>query len=166
MAQFTPFEIGQIKAHAYHGMSGAAISRILVKPESTSGRLRRKSWSEQAVQDAMKKLQDFPQWRGERDEGSGRPGMPASSSIISCLPWLPASIPLLTLNPRKLAILLSCPSLLVCLLRGRGRGRGRGRRRVPAERQGIVEEYTPIVRHMSPGHSPRQVRQFCCLALE
>ena len=107
MAQFTPFEIGQIKAHAYHGMSGAAISRILVKPESTSSRLCRKSWSEQAVQDAMKKLQDFPQWRGERDEGSGRPGMPASSSIISCLPWLPASIPLLTLNPRKLAILLS-----------------------------------------------------------
>ena len=36
MAHFTPFEIGQIKAHAYHGMSGAAISRILVKPKSTS----------------------------------------------------------------------------------------------------------------------------------
>ena len=59
MAHFTPFEIGQIKAHAYHGMSGAAISRILVKPKSTSGQLRGKNWSEQAVQDAMKKLQDF-----------------------------------------------------------------------------------------------------------
>ena len=33
MAQFTSFEVGQIKAHAHHGMSGAAISRILFKPD-------------------------------------------------------------------------------------------------------------------------------------
>ena len=72
MAHFTPFEIGQIKAHAYHGMSGAAISKILFKPGSTSGR-GSKTWSEQAVQDVIKKLRDFPWWRGERDEGSGRP---------------------------------------------------------------------------------------------
>ena len=37
MAQFAPFEVGQIKAHAYHGMSGAAISRILFKPDGESG---------------------------------------------------------------------------------------------------------------------------------
>ena len=72
MAQFTAIEIGQIKAHAYHGMSGTAISRILFKPKSTSGRLNM-TLSEHAVQDAMRKLQHFPQWRGERDEGSGRP---------------------------------------------------------------------------------------------
>ena len=67
MAQFTPFEVGQIKAHVYHGMSGAAISRILVKPDGKS------KWSEQAVQDALRKLEANPCWRGEREKGSGRP---------------------------------------------------------------------------------------------
>ena len=28
MSQLSPFEVGQIKAHVHHGMSGAAISRI------------------------------------------------------------------------------------------------------------------------------------------
>lgn len=72
MAQLTPFEIGQIEAHAYHGMSGAAISRILFKPKSTSGRLNM-TWSEQAVQDAMRKLQHFPQWaKGLMPEAGGQ----------------------------------------------------------------------------------------------
>ena len=35
--------------------------------------LGKKTWSEQAVQDVMRKLDDSPQWRGERYEGSGRP---------------------------------------------------------------------------------------------
>ena len=37
MSQFSPFEVGQIKAHVYHGLSGAAISRILYKADSKSG---------------------------------------------------------------------------------------------------------------------------------
>lgn len=68
--RFTPFDIGQIKAHVYHGLSGAAISRILRKP----GPLKRgepRTWSEQAVQDAIRKLEEDPNWRGERAEGSG-----------------------------------------------------------------------------------------------
>ncbi len=60
MTHFTPFEIGQIKAHVYHGMSGAAISRILCKRDGKS------HWSETAVQDVVNKLEDEPSWRGER----------------------------------------------------------------------------------------------------
>ena len=50
MAQVTPFDLGQIKAHVYLSMSGAAISRILQKPVGKS------FWSEQAIQDAMRRL--------------------------------------------------------------------------------------------------------------
>ena len=67
MAQLGPFEIGQIKAHVSHGMGGAAISRILFKPGGI------KTWSEKCVQDAVKKLADNPDWRGERATGSGGP---------------------------------------------------------------------------------------------
>ena len=63
-ARLTPFEIGQIKAHVYHGLSGAAISRVLKKPDGKS------FWSETAIQDAINKLEDQPRWRGEREVGS------------------------------------------------------------------------------------------------
>ena len=82
MVQFTAFEVGQIKAHAYHGMSGAAISRILFKPTGTPGH-KKETWSEQAVQDVIKKLRNFPGWRGERDEGSGTAkGAPMIRSLL------------------------------------------------------------------------------------
>jgi hypothetical protein len=67
MSQLSPFDVGQIKAHDHHGLSGAAISRILRKPDGKS------TWSQTAVQDAMAKLASQPDWRGEREEGSGRP---------------------------------------------------------------------------------------------
>lgn len=67
MSQFTPFEIGQIKAHVYHGLSGAAISRILVKPDGKTG------WSETAIQVAIEKLAGNIDWRGDRQSGSGAP---------------------------------------------------------------------------------------------
>ena len=67
MSQLTSFDLGQIKAHVYHGMSGAAISRILRKPDGKS------SWSEQAIQVAISKLASEPGCRGERQVGSGRP---------------------------------------------------------------------------------------------
>ena len=65
MYQLSPFDVGQIKAHLHHGLSGAAISRTMVKPDGKS------EWSEQAMQDAMRKLEEQPSWRGERVEGSG-----------------------------------------------------------------------------------------------
>jgi hypothetical protein len=64
MSQLSPFEVGQIKAHVHHGMSGAAISRILRKPDGKS------TWSETAVQDAMEKLAS--QLVGEENEKRAR----------------------------------------------------------------------------------------------
>ena len=63
----SPFDIGQIKAHMHHGLGGAEISRIIRKDDGRS------SWSEQAVQDAMRKLKADPKWRGDRVPGSGAP---------------------------------------------------------------------------------------------
>ena len=61
----TPFEVGQIKAHAYHGLGAADILKILYKPDGIS------QWSFNAVNDALKKLNAEPSWRGERAPGSG-----------------------------------------------------------------------------------------------
>ena len=65
--QLSAFEIGQIKAHLHHGLGPTAIARILLKPDGKS------RWSDQAVADAIAKLEADPQWRGERQEGSGAP---------------------------------------------------------------------------------------------
>ena len=65
--QFSPFEIGQIKAHVYHGLGAAQIARILVKADGKT------HWSDQAVQNQMDKLDGNRKWRGERREGSMRP---------------------------------------------------------------------------------------------
>ena len=65
--QFSPFEIGQIKAHMYHGLGAAQMARILVKADGKT------QWSAKAVQNQIDKLEEKPTWRGERMEGSMRP---------------------------------------------------------------------------------------------
>ena len=65
--QLTPFDVGQIKAHAHHGLGPAAIARILLKADGKS------HWSGQAIADALARLAADSTWRGERHEGSGRP---------------------------------------------------------------------------------------------
>ena len=65
--QFSPFDIGQIKAHVHHGLCAAEIARILTKPD---GKTR---WTDKSVQNQMDKLDDSPAWRGDRTEGSMRP---------------------------------------------------------------------------------------------
>ena len=65
-ARLSPFEVGQIKAHMYHGLGAAAISRIVVKADGKSHP------SEHGVKDVMDKLAKKPGWRGEREPGSGR----------------------------------------------------------------------------------------------
>ena len=62
MSQLSPFEIGQIKAHVHHGLGGAEISRLLLKPDGKS------RWSETAVQVVINKLAVEPKWRGERQQ--------------------------------------------------------------------------------------------------
>ena len=70
IAHFSPFDIGQIKAHAYHGLSADRIAEILVKPKRGPGR-KKLHWTKGAVQRIINKLEDEPGWRGEREEGSG-----------------------------------------------------------------------------------------------
>ena len=47
MARLGPFEVGQIKAHLHHGLSGADIVGILKKPDGKT------TWSTQAVYDVQ-----------------------------------------------------------------------------------------------------------------
>ena len=51
----------------YHGLDGAKISRILLKPDGIN------HWSETAIQNAVNKIEEDPDFRGEREEGSGAP---------------------------------------------------------------------------------------------
>ena len=51
----------------HHGLSPAAISKLLVKDDGIS------RWTETAIHDAVNKLSSDPKWRGERSVGSGRP---------------------------------------------------------------------------------------------
>ena len=60
--QMTAFEIGQVKAHMYHGLGATEISRILVKPDGKS------HWSDTAVQNQIDKLEADPSWKGARQE--------------------------------------------------------------------------------------------------
>ena len=66
--QFSEFEVGQVKAHVYHGLSALDISRILIKPGPG-----KKKWSETAVKKIIDHLEADPKWRGERAAGSGAP---------------------------------------------------------------------------------------------
>ena len=66
--QFSPFEIGQIKAHLHHGLGATQIARITLKPDGRS------HWSDTAVQKQIDKLGANPRWKGVRQEGSGDDG--------------------------------------------------------------------------------------------
>ena len=66
MSRLGPFEVGQIKAHLHHGLSGAAILGILKKPDG------RTPWNHQTVYNAIDKLKEDPSWRGDREDPSCR----------------------------------------------------------------------------------------------
>ena len=66
MARLTPFEIGQVKAHAWHGLGPSEIARIVQKADGSSP-------SKQAICDVLAHLAEDPSWRGQRQSGSGRP---------------------------------------------------------------------------------------------
>ena len=65
MARLTPFDVGQVKAHAFHGLGPASIARIVEKTDGASP-------SEQSIGDVLRKLTQDPEWRGERQARSGR----------------------------------------------------------------------------------------------
>ena len=63
----SPFDVGQIKAHLHHGLCAAAITRIMRKSDGIN------TWSPNAIKTAVDKLEADPNWRGERQPGSGAP---------------------------------------------------------------------------------------------
>jgi hypothetical protein len=64
-ARLTPFEVGQIKAHAHHGLTPVQIVPLIKKSDKSNP-------SVQAVVNALAKLKLNPKWKGERENGSGR----------------------------------------------------------------------------------------------
>ena len=76
------FDVGQVKAHMHHGLSAAAISRIMRKSDGLS------QWDEKSIQRVVDKLVKSPRWRGERAEGSGQPRKTTAiedRTIVKCV---------------------------------------------------------------------------------
>ena len=67
-AQLGAFEVGQVKAHVYHGLGPSAIAKIIRKPGK-----KKLFYSPHAISDCIRKLEATPQWKGERKSGSGPP---------------------------------------------------------------------------------------------
>ena len=59
MAKLDPFDIGQIKAHAKHGLSAPQIAELVFKTDGENP-------SKQAVHDVLAKLDSDPEWLGGR----------------------------------------------------------------------------------------------------
>jgi len=62
---FTPFEVGQVKAHLHHGLGPEAISQIVTKADGKT------KFSHTAVSRVIDKLESDPTWRGLREKGTG-----------------------------------------------------------------------------------------------
>ena len=61
--RFTPFEVGQVKAHLHHGLGPTEIARIITKADGKS------HFTDTAVRKIIAKLNAQPKWRGERQVG-------------------------------------------------------------------------------------------------
>jgi hypothetical protein len=57
MATLTPFEVGQIKAHARHGLGPAAIAELVFKADGSD-------INQQTIANAIAKLEADKTWRG------------------------------------------------------------------------------------------------------
>ena len=66
MAHFTPFEVGQVKAHLHHGLGPGDIAKIIYKPDGKN------RYSHTAVANIIAKLGADRNYRGQRKAGSGR----------------------------------------------------------------------------------------------
>ena len=65
MASLPPYEVGQIKARAYHGLGPSEISRLVKRADDSA-------ICPQTISNHIAWLKAFPKWRGERAQGSGR----------------------------------------------------------------------------------------------
>ena len=80
--QFTPFEVGQVKAHVEHGLSAAEVAKRVFKADGKS------KFGEVAIHNCMTKLRENPGWRGERAKGSGRPRKTSAQQDKVMVRWL------------------------------------------------------------------------------
>ena len=80
--QLTPFEVGQIKAHMEHGLTGAAIARRVKRADGKT------SFGETAILNCMAKLEADPHWRGDKGERSGRPRKTTTKQDKQVVRWL------------------------------------------------------------------------------
>lgn len=67
-AQLGVFQVGQVKAHHWHGLGPSAIAKIVRKPGK-----KKLFYSATAISDCIKKLEADPEWIGVRQAGSGPP---------------------------------------------------------------------------------------------
>lgn len=65
----TAFELGQIYAHQYHGLTVHQISKIVIKPGAPRNNNK---YSHTGIGNAIAKMEEDPSWRGERKAGTGR----------------------------------------------------------------------------------------------
>ena len=80
--QFTPYEVGQVKAHMHHKLTALQISRIVLKSDGKS------HFSESAVAAQMVKLENDTCYTGVREEGSGAPRKTTAAldkKIVRCV---------------------------------------------------------------------------------
>ena len=57
------FDVGQVKAHMHHGLSAAAISRIMRKSDGLS------QWDEKSIQRVVDKLVPWHRSAGDHNKG-------------------------------------------------------------------------------------------------
>ena len=80
--QLTPFDVGQVKAHLEHGLSAASIADRMFKQDGKT------KFGPTAIQNTINKLKENPSWRGEREEGSGRPRKTTPKQDNEMTRWL------------------------------------------------------------------------------
>ena len=66
--QLGVFQVGQVKAHHWHGLGPSAIAKIVRKPGK-----KKLFYSATAISDCIRKLEANPEWTGVRKSGSGPP---------------------------------------------------------------------------------------------
>ena len=80
--QLTPFEVGQVKAHMEHGLGCTAIAQRVFRVDGKT------PFGETAILNCMTKLQQNPNWRGEREKGSGAPRKTTTKQDKQVVSWL------------------------------------------------------------------------------
>jgi transposase len=80
--QLGPFEVGQVKAHLEHGLGCTKIAQRVFKADGKT------PFGETAISNCIAKLREDPNWRGEREEGSGAPRKTTERQDKAIVKWV------------------------------------------------------------------------------